>query len=159
MTETYRIRSPETWAQARDDYLAGMDAETVCRRHDLGLSAFRRRARKYGWRRIDQDDPAPDDLDLSVYEDLQLEDQIRTAHLRFARALDQGRPIEAGRWRRLWSQLCDYNNALKDDLFRGSSRDEVAALLAAEADDETEDEVRLLSAPVRPGLSAPTPPD
>jgi hypothetical protein len=140
MTEPYRIRSPETWAQARDDYLAGLDAESVCRRHDLGLSAFRRRARKYGWRRVDQDDPAPRDpdrdLDLSIYDDVTAEEQIRMARQRFTRALDHGRPMEAARWRRLWRELCAETQALDADLFPGMGRAEVAALLAADARDD-----------------------
>ena len=53
----YRVRSQQIWDLARDDYLAGEPARIVCRRYDLGLSAFRIRARKAGWRRQDQDDP------------------------------------------------------------------------------------------------------
>ena len=66
MTEPYRIREAAIWAQARTDYLSGLSAEAVCRRHDLGLSAFRRRARKYGWRRSDQVEPPPGELDLNL---------------------------------------------------------------------------------------------
>lgn len=150
MTDPYRIRSAETWAQARDDYLAGLDAEAVCRRHDLGLSAFRRRARKYGWRRIDQDDPAPDVLDLSVYEDVGPDDQVRTAYLRFVRALELGRAVEAARWRRLWRELVAERNATDAEVFPGLDRAEIAGLLAAEAAaEEDEDEALLLAAPPR----------
>ena len=49
----YRVRSQEIWDLARDDYLAGKPARIVCRRYDLGLSAFRIRARKGEWRRGD----------------------------------------------------------------------------------------------------------
>ena len=42
MTEPYRIREAAIWAQARTDYLSGLSAEAVCRRHDLGLSVNRR---------------------------------------------------------------------------------------------------------------------
>ena len=45
MTDAYRIREAAVGAKARTDYLSGLSAEAVCRRHDLGLSAFRRRAR------------------------------------------------------------------------------------------------------------------
>jgi hypothetical protein len=105
MTYPYRIHSPEVWVQARDDYLAGLDAEAVCRRHDLGLSAFRRRARKYGWRRRDQDGSAPARLDLTIYDDLTIGEEVETARLRFVQALERGRPMEAVRWRRLWKEM------------------------------------------------------
>lgn len=39
MTDLYRIRPADIRVQAREDYLADATAETVCRRHDLGLSA------------------------------------------------------------------------------------------------------------------------
>lgn len=60
MSQPYRIRSPETWTAARDAYLGGLSAEEACERFDLGLTAFRRRAREEGWRRADQADPEPD---------------------------------------------------------------------------------------------------
>ena len=88
MTDAYRIREARIWAQARADYLSGLSAEAVCRRHDLGLSAFRRRARKYGWRRSDQVEPPPGELDLNLYADLDMDDLARTARLRFAEAFD-----------------------------------------------------------------------
>ncbi|KPF73764.1 hypothetical protein IP78_14630 [Brevundimonas sp. AAP58] len=53
----YRIRSDETWARARDAYLAGETAEEVAFRFDLSMGTLRERARKEGWRRADQDDP------------------------------------------------------------------------------------------------------
>ena len=147
MTDPYRIRSPEVWIQARDDYVAGLDAEAVCRRHDLGLSAFRRRARKYGWRRKDQADPKPAAFDLTIYDDLNEEDEMDTARLRYLHALECGRPMEALRWRRLWRELCDENDAWLDLLYPDEPparvRDRVAA---APKRDETEEEVRILSA-------------
>lgn len=39
----YRIRSDETWARARDAYLAGETAEEVAFRFDLTLGSLRRR--------------------------------------------------------------------------------------------------------------------
>ncbi|KQW83607.1 hypothetical protein [Brevundimonas sp. Root1279] len=157
MTETYRIRSPETWAQARDDYLAGLDAAAVCRRYDLGLSAFRRRARRQGWRRIDQDDPAPGDLDLAIYDDVTSDDQLEMAYLRFVQALDQGKAVEAARWRRLWLEMRAEDAALDAELFPGRTRAEVAALLAAEREeDERVEDARLLAAtaPITPRTAA-----
>ncbi|MFN3667811.1 MAG: hypothetical protein ACK4VY_00730 [Brevundimonas sp.] len=148
MTELYRIRPADVWLQARDDYLSGLSAETVCRRHDLGLSAFRRRARKYGWRRSDQVDPPPGERNLALYEDLTVEEQIRTARLRFLEALEVGRATEARRWRRLWVELCDDRNALNAEFMAGMTAEQIAADLAGDAaTDETEDEARLLAAP------------
>jgi len=150
MTEPYRIRSAQTWVLARDDYLAGMGAEAVCRRHDLGLSAFRRRARKHGWRRVDQDDPPPGDLDLSIYDDINTDDQADMARLRFIQALNQGKSTEAARWRRLWLELRDTIDAFDAELFPGQTRGQIRALLAAEPPgDQTgdEDEVLALAPP------------
>lgn len=148
MTELYRIRPADVWVQARDDYLSGLSAETVCRRHDLGLSAFRRRARRYGWRRSDQVDPPPGELNLALYDDLTPEEQIATARLRFLEALEVGKATEARRWRRLWIELCDARNAIDAEFMAGMTPQEMAASLAEDAGtDETEDEARLLGAP------------
>jgi hypothetical protein len=167
MTDPYRIRSAETWAQARDDYLAGMDAESVCRRHDLGLSAFRRRARKNGWRRLDQADPPPRDpawdLDLSIYDDVSIDDQIVMADQRFIQALAHGRPVEAARWRRLHRQLRDDRWRGDSELFPERTPAETLARMAAERDREdaaAAAELRLLSAraaEVRPAPAAAAP--
>lgn len=148
MTELYRIRPADVWVQARDEYLSGLSAETVCRRHDLGLSAFRRRARKYGWRRSDQVEPPPGEMNLALYDDLTPEEQIRTARLRFLQALEVGRATEARRWRRLWVELCDARNALNAEFMAGLTPEEIAAELAGLAPtDETGEEARILGAP------------
>jgi hypothetical protein len=159
MTEPYRIRSAQTWVLARDDYLAGMGAEAVCRRHDLGLSAFRRRARKHGWRRVDQDDPPPGDLDLSIYDDINADDQADMARLRFIQALNQGKSTEAARWRRLWLELRDTIDAFDAELFPGQTRAQISALVAAELPgDQSGDEDEVLAlAPPASRLAAPVP--
>ncbi|MDP3801726.1 hypothetical protein [Brevundimonas sp.] len=155
MTETYRIRSPETWAQAREDYLAGMDAEAVCSRHDLGLSAFRRRARREGWRRRDQDDPAPIDPDLSIYDDVDSDEQAELARLRFIQALNRGRSVEAARWRRLWLELRRENDALDAEIFDGMTRGQINALLTAEKDQLDARADRLAAPDRQPALAGP----
>lgn len=105
MTDAHRIRSSETWDAARDAYLAGATAEEVCRRHDLGLSAFRARARRHGWRRADQPDPEPEDDDLDDYAGADLGELVDLAWRRVARALDLGTSAEASRWLRIHAAL------------------------------------------------------
>lgn len=100
MTDTYRIRTPATWSQAREAYLAGATAETVCARFDLGLTAFRDRARTEGWRRADLPDPEPlpqDDDDLPDLDDAAL---MALARRRMAVAFQRGCIGEALRWGR-----------------------------------------------------------
>ncbi|MFN3537352.1 MAG: hypothetical protein ACK4Y4_07910 [Brevundimonas sp.] len=47
------------WAAARTEYLAGAEAEAVCRRHDIRTATFLRLAGEQGWRRPDAPAPAP----------------------------------------------------------------------------------------------------
>jgi hypothetical protein len=107
MTDTYRIRSEETWERAKADYLAGgLTAPEVCERYDLSLSTFRRQARDGGWRRTDADDPeppplAPEDDDGPAPD---LEALIDLAWRRQARAAAAGRLAEARGWLDLWSR-------------------------------------------------------
>lgn len=103
----YRVRSPEIWDMARKDYLAGEPARVVCRRYDLGLSAFRVRARKAKWRREDQDDPDLYDpaLELETVEDLAFSDMADTARRRLQLALMDGEATEAQRWLRVFETL------------------------------------------------------
>jgi len=100
MTQPYRIRSEETWAQAREAYRAGESAESVCARFDLGIRAFHDRKAKEGWRLRDQPDPEPidleDDLDIEV-DDAELR---RMARSRMASAARRGLVGEALRWAR-----------------------------------------------------------
>ena len=147
MTDDYRIRAAAVWAQARKDYLSGLSAEAVCRRHDLGLSAFRRRARKYGWRRSDQVAPPHGETDLTLYGDITMDDQVRTAQLRFIEALESGRATDARRWRRLWLELRDQTREADAAFFHGMSRDEVNALLEQERREIDEEDEALLGRP------------
>ncbi|PZO01582.1 MAG: hypothetical protein DCF29_15085 [Alphaproteobacteria bacterium] len=105
MTDPYRIRSDETWTQVRDDYLKGDTAEQVCARYDVGLSAFRQRARSEEWRRSDQDDPAPLKDDLDDLPDMDLPDLVRLAFKRLTQALLRASPIDAARWQKIHDTL------------------------------------------------------
>lgn len=49
-TITKRLHhSPEVWAQARRDYLAGYTASAVSKRYGMSVDALRKRASKQGW--------------------------------------------------------------------------------------------------------------
>jgi len=106
MSQAPRTHSPETWAAARDDYLSGYTAHEVCRRHGLGLSAFRDRARDQGWRRTDQPSPMPQEEPLDTDAPLEPRAQlIDKAWRRLSLALDAGRSSEATRWARVHAML------------------------------------------------------
>lgn len=49
----YKFRGPHTWALAKEAYLAGETAKSICERLDIGHSAMRRRMGKEGWTRRD----------------------------------------------------------------------------------------------------------
>lgn len=119
-----RIRPDSVWDEARDDYLTGFSAEEVCRRHDLGLSAFWTRAREGGWRRADQPPPPlhDDDLDLDAPReprDRMLDKAWRRASL----ALDAGRSTEAMRWMRFHAMLLEAERAEDRDADRRSAEE------------------------------------
>jgi len=46
-----RHHSPEVWAQARRDYLAGYTASAVCKQYGMSVDAIRKRASKQKWKR------------------------------------------------------------------------------------------------------------
>lgn len=102
----YRIRSEAVWDRVRRDFLAGDTAAAVCDRHDVSLGAFKSRAAREGWRRSDQPDPEPVDLDAepAVATD-DLKTLVAQALVRIRRAVERGRAVEAGRWLRVHAQL------------------------------------------------------
>ena len=122
-----RIRPDQTWDAAREDYLAGASAEEVCRRHDLGLSAFKVHARQGGWRRIDQPapDPIEDDLDLDTPPEPR-ERMLDKAWRRVSLALDTGRSTEAMRWMRVHAMLLAAERAEVRDHDRNTAAEMLA---------------------------------
>lgn len=106
--------APDTvWAAVREDYLSGLPAIEVCRRHGVGLTAMRNRAAREGWRRTDQPWTPPNPLDPHD-EGVMLEDEIGgdldrldmrqlsfVAWRRMQRAVLRGQAAEALRWRRV----------------------------------------------------------
>ena len=106
--EGYRIRSDDTWALARRDYLAGETAATVCARYDLKEGTLRHRARHEGWRRGDVADPEPLDLELELAAGLpDLGDMARHALVRMDKAIRAGRSAEAASWLRICRELTE----------------------------------------------------
>jgi hypothetical protein len=105
----YRIRSDETWARARDAYLAGETAEEVAFRFDLTLGSLRHRARQEGWRRADQDDPdhehRVDDRWGHIGDDEGYADLAERALSQLRRAMAQGRAGAAASWMRVHDRL------------------------------------------------------
>jgi hypothetical protein len=108
-----RSAPDEVWARVREDYLSGLPATEVCRRHGVGLTAMRNRAAREGWRRTDQPWTPPNTLDPDD-EGALLEDQIEgdldrvelsqlsyVAWRRMQRAVLRGHAAEALRWRRV----------------------------------------------------------
>ena len=107
-------RAPdEVWDRVREDYLSGLPAAVVCRRHGVGVTAMRNRAAREGWRRADQAWTPPQTLDPDD-EGLQLEHSVdgdlnrielyqltHVAHCRMLRAVMRGQAAEALRWRRV----------------------------------------------------------
>ena len=143
----YRVRSQQVWDLARDDYLAGEPARIVCRRYDLGLSAFRIRARKAGWRRQDQDDPDLYDpaLALEAVEDVAFSDMAASARRRLQLALMDGEATEAQRWLKIFETLSvlaaeagDVHPLHPDFAPPPSDRGDAAAALVAASDVATE---------------------
>ena len=58
----HRPRGPAVWARAREEYEDGEPAPGICRRYGIGLSTFRERASREGWRR-DADELTPADAE------------------------------------------------------------------------------------------------
>ncbi|MFC5373434.1 hypothetical protein ACFPIF_12750 [Brevundimonas faecalis] len=111
----YRRASDETWALARRDYLAGDSAEAVCDRYDLREGTLRHRAAAEGWRRRDQPDPEPVDLEAELAAGLpDYADMARHALVRLNRAVLAGRSTEAARWMRLHERLLTLAQAEQD---------------------------------------------
>jgi hypothetical protein len=108
----YRRMSEAVWERARKEYLEGDSCPTVCARHGMAESTFRQRARDERWRRIDQPDPEP--VDLEAEEEAGLLDyaeMARHALVRLNRAVLRGRAAEAAGWMRLHTRLSDLARA------------------------------------------------
>ncbi|RZJ19551.1 MAG: hypothetical protein EON91_00470 [Brevundimonas sp.] len=129
----HRRASDATWARAREDYLAGDSAEMVCARYDLREGTLRHRAKVERWRRSDQPDPEPVDLDAEIEAGLPDYGQMaRHALVRMNRAVLRGRATEAASWMRLHQRLL----ALATQSADQADKDAQAAEKAADKADE-----------------------
>lgn len=108
----YRSRSDETWDRARRDYLAGESAPTVCDRYDLKLGTFKHRSAREGWRRSDQPEPEPLDLEAELADGPpDWREMADHALIRLNRAIRRGRAAEAATWLRLHEKLLKHAEA------------------------------------------------
>lgn len=110
-TRGRRVAPDDVWIAVREDYLAGLSAPACCRRHGVGLTALRDRAKGEGWRRADQAWPPPPPLDEDaaqlhertggVLDRVGFDDLTALARRRMMRAVLNGDAAEALRWRRV----------------------------------------------------------
>lgn len=125
------VRSPETWALARRDYLDGDSAEQVCDRYGLNLSTFNDHARRDGWRKCDQPDPPPASDDHPDEDGpVDCAALAGDALVQVRRALRKGRAGEAASWMRLHEKLLARQEA--DDA-RARRRAQVAQTRGSDA--------------------------
>lgn len=130
----HAIHSPETWAMARRDYLAGDSAPQVCDRYGLNESTFSDRARREGWRKCDQPDPPPlPDDDPEDGEPVDCAALAEDALVRVRRALRRGRAAEAASWMRLHEKLIARREAEEG---RARRRERVARAHGSDAADD-----------------------
>lgn len=113
----WRSAPQEVWDKVRLDYLAGLSAPACARRHGVGISTLRERARRAGWRRADQPWPEPTPLDpddeglaleVAINGDLdRLEpaDLAQVAERRMKRCVLRGDAAGALRWHRVRDTL------------------------------------------------------
>ena len=156
MTDTYRIRSPETWAQAREAYAAGQTAETVCARFDLGVSTFKARAKDEGWRRSDQPDPEPIPGDLDDLPELDDAALIALARKRMSAAVQRGLIGEALRWGRMREMIRRHAEREATADARASAQDLRAVTASANA---ITAQARTAMATLRTGAAPASEPD
>lgn len=126
MPHPSRTRSAETWSRAREAYLAGEPAESVCARFDIALRTLRDRARLEGWRRADQPDPEPIDPPGEASPDADIDDEElrRIARARMAHAARRGLVGEALRWARFTEIIARQGQT---DHVRARQRDDAVA--------------------------------
>ena len=139
-------QSARAFSAAKSEYLAGAEAEAVCRRHDIRAAYFLRLAGEQGWRRPD---PAPDPTPAAQKEPLVIPETPKApsgtpqpSGLTAARMADKawamlsaavaaGRLIEARGWMRLYKELKPFAREEAEAERRARMDRDAAALRAA----------------------------
>jgi hypothetical protein len=159
-------RSARDFAAAKAEYLAGPEAEAVCRRHDIRPAYFLRIAGEQGWRRPDPAPPPPEPTPAAQDDPLVIPEAPQApsgtpAPLTAAQMADKawamlsaavaaGRLIEARGWLRLHKELQPFAREEAEAERRARMDRDAAALRAAgEARDEA----------VAPSLHCSSPPE
>lgn len=103
---------PEAWAKARQFYVSGLPASSICEQLGMSESGLRQRARREGWRRADQPwiPPIDDGAELEARHDgvidrIELLDLADVAFTRMKRAVLRGSAAEALRWKQVAEML------------------------------------------------------
>lgn len=114
----HRPRGPAVWARAREEYEDGEPAPGICRRYGIGLSTFRERAAREGWRRRDADELTPADAErLDALGDVEEGPHALTLCWgRFALAVRDGDRLGARAWLRLHRELRGEMRELLEDI-------------------------------------------
>jgi hypothetical protein len=133
----HRSYGPKVWERARAEYEGGQPASLICKAYGIGLSTFRERAAREGWRRCDAEpDMSPADADrLDALGDTDDDPHALTlmAWRRFALAVRDGDRLAARAWLRLHRELGREMRELWEDMELG---DEYARLRRAELEEE-----------------------
>ena len=138
------------WAAAKAEYLAGAEAEAVCRRHDIRTAYFLRLAGEQGWRRPDPAPPSPDPAPAAQNEPLVIPETPQAssgtpqpsgltaaqmadkAWAMLSAAVAAGRLIEVRGWLRLYKDLKPIVREEAEAERRARMDRDAAALRAAE---------------------------
>ena len=138
------------WAAAKSEYLAGAEAEAVCRRHDIRTAYFLRLAGEQGWRRPDPATPSPDPAPAAQKEPLVIPETPQAssgtpqpsgltaaqmadkAWAMLSAAVAAGRLIEVRGWLRLYKDLKPIVREEAEAERRARMDRDAAALRAAE---------------------------
>ena len=136
----HRFHGRKVWDWARADYEDGQPASVICKMYGIGLSTFRERAAREGWRRSDAEpDLRPADLDrLDGLGDTDVDPQALAlmAWKRFALAVRDGDRLGASAWLRLHRQLRSEMRAILADV----ELDETFAAMNHPASEDAEPE-------------------
>jgi hypothetical protein len=144
----HRKHGPRVWDWARADYEGGQPASVICKTYNSGLSTFRERAAREGWRRCDAEPemlPADADrLDALSDNDDDPHALALLAWKRFALSLRDGDRLGARAWLRLHREMRTEMRHILDDI---ALDEEYAALRTRGPDPDRQDDGAPTGAP------------